>query len=274
MAPFQPTICTFESRRSEEMRSLIERFGGTAVVAPSMQEVPVEQNVVAIQAINDVIAGKASSLVLLTGVGTNAMLNVAESVGQKEPLLNVMKEIPLLVRGPKPAAVLSKLNLKYTVKAPEPNTWRELLQAINDANIGLQNQTVAVQEYGVANPKFYNALNELGATVLPIPVYRWALPDDVGPLQNAIQQTIAGKLDALLFTSAQQVRHLLEVAANNQQQEEWLQAANRILIASIGPTCTETLQEVGLKVGFEASPPKMGPLVRGAVDHLKTNNAE
>ena len=237
-----------------------------------MQEVPVEKNVVAIQAINDLIAGKASSLVLLTGVGTDAMLDVAESVDLKQQLLDIMAKVPLLIRGPKPAAVLNKLGLKYTVKAPEPNTWRDLLQAIDDANIELNNQTVAVQEYGIANSAFYNALTGRGATVLPIPVYRWALPDDIGPLQHAIQKTIAGELDALLFTSAQQVRHVLQVAQESQLRDEWLAAANKVLVASIGPTCTETLVEERLTVGFEASPPKMGPLVRGAIDQLRASS--
>ena len=266
MTESKPMICTFESRRSKEMRSLIERFGGTPLVAPSMQEIPVEQNVAARNAITKIIDGNASSLVLLTGVGTTAMLNVAESADLKDELLQAMKRIPLLVRGPKPAAALSKLGLKHTVKAPEPNTWRELLQAISSADISLEGQTIAVQEYGVSNPEFYEALQKLGATVLPVPVYRWALPDDIEPLKAAIQKTIAGDLDCLMFTSAQQVRHTLQVADESGQRNEWLAATASVLVASIGPTCTETLVEEGLKVGFEASPPKMGPLVRGALE--------
>lgn len=264
----KPTICTFESRRSEEMRSLIERFGGIALVAPSMQEVPVEQNVTAIDAITQIVEGSASSLVLLTGVGTESMLKVAASASLEDKLLKTMKRIPLLVRGPKPAAVLNKLGMKYTVKAPEPNTWRELLQAIADADIQLQGQTVAVQEYGISNPEFYEALQQVGATVLPVPVYRWALPDNVEPLKTAIQKTIADEIDCLMFTSAQQVRHTLQVAEESGQRNEWLAATANLLVASIGPTCTETLVEEGLKVSFEASPPKMGPLVRGAMECL------
>lgn len=266
----KPTICTFESRRSEEMRSLIEKFGGTALVAPSMQEVPVEQNVAALDAITQIINGKASSLVLLTGVGTTAMLKVAASADLENRLLEAMKNIPLLVRGPKPAAALGKLGLKHTVKAPEPNTWRELLQAIADANIPLKDQVVAVQEYGISNPEFYSALESLNATVLPVPVYRWALPDDIEPLKIAIQNTINGTIDCLMFTSAQQVRHTLQIAEQTGQRTEWLAATANTLVASIGPTCTETLVEEGLKVGFEASPPKMGPLVRGAIASLQT----
>lgn len=264
-----PVLCTFESRRAEEMRSLIERLGGSAVVAPSMQELPVEENTVALKAIKTVIAGDVSHIILLTGVGTDAMLNVADTQQLRQPLLDAMARIPLLVRGPKPAAVLSKLGLRYTIKAPEPNTWRDLLAAMDQAEISIAGQTVAVQEYGVANPELYAALRELGATVLPIPVYCWALPDDTKPLQQAVTATIAGEFDALLFTSAQQVRHVLMVAEQMQQRDAWLQATSNVVVASIGPTCSQTLRQEGLPVHVEASPPKMGPLVRSTLQYVQ-----
>ena len=247
------------------MRSLIERFGGLPVVAPSMQEVPLEQNSDALAAVRKIVKGEAEYMILLTGVGTDAMLNTAATKQLEDPLLHAMKQIPLLIRGPKPAVVLKRLGLKYAVKAPEPNTWRELLVAIDDAGFDLKGQTVAVQEYGVANPELYDGLQQRGATVLPVPVYRWALPNDVEPLKDAVEKTVAGEVDVLLFTSAQQVRHVLQVAEQPGCQNEWLDAANAAFVASIGPTCTETLKEGGLNVGYEANPPKMGPLVRGSI---------
>jgi uroporphyrinogen-III synthase len=186
----------------------------------------------------------------------------------EEGLLQSMGRMPLLVRGPKPAAVLSRYGLKFTVKAPEPNTWRELLTAIDQAKMELNSQNVAVQEYGIPNPELCDGLTSRGATILPIPVYRWALPDDVEPLRQAIRQTIDGEVDALLFTSAQQVRHVLQIAEQMAQRDEWLTSANKTAVGSIGPTCSQTLREEGLTISVEASPPKMGPLVRVVMQHI------
>lgn len=265
-----PFICTFESRRSEEMRSLIERFGGQAFVAPSMQELPIGSNTTALAAIREIIEGSVSQLILMTGVGTEAMLEVAATDGLKESLLEKMANIPLMIRGPKPAAVLKKLGLSYTLKAPEPNTWRELVAEIDSANVDVAGQRIGVQEYGIPNLELYAALEQRGASVIPLPVYRWALPDDISPLKTAIEKTIAGDFQALLFTSAQQVRHVLEVADASGQRESWLRAANLTTVASIGPTCSEALQAEGLVVSLEASPPKMGPLVRSVMEHLNS----
>ncbi|MCA9085946.1 MAG: uroporphyrinogen-III synthase, partial [Planctomycetaceae bacterium] len=169
----EPVVCCYESRRAEEMRALIERQNAQVIVAPSMKEVPLEENQSGLDAIRQVLAGRVDSIVLLTGVGTEAMLDLAATAGLRDELLTAMNSIPLLVRGPKPAAVLHRLGLKFLVKAAEPNTSRELLDAIDQADLSLQGKVVAVQEYGVANPDLYDALKERGANVLPISVYSW-----------------------------------------------------------------------------------------------------
>lgn len=259
-----PTVCSFESRRADEMHQLIERFGGVPLVAPSMREIPLDDNREALQVIRQLALGKIDCLVLLTGVGTTAMLELARSVSLEQQLLERMAATPLIVRGPKPAAVIHRLGLQPAARAQAPNTWRELIDAIDEADIGLQGRTVAVQEYGVSSPELTDALKERGAAVRAIPVYRWALPEDVGPLQAAIRTAIAGKTDVTLFTSAQQVRHVVQVAGGLNLESDWLRAVPRV--ASIGPTCSEAIREAGLEVWFEADPPKMGPLVRGALE--------
>lgn len=250
------------------MATLITKFGGTPITAPSMKEVPLDENQPAVKIITALVNGDVDSLVLMTGVGTEAMLQIAESASLKDGLLEAMARIPLLIRGPKPAAVLKKLNLSWAVKAPEPNTWQDLLTAIESSDVRIDGQTIAVQEYGIPNPAFYAELNQRGATVLPMPVYRWALPDDLAPLQNAVRSIIAEEIDAVLFTSAQQLRHLLVVAEQMSLESELRTALPRTLISSIGPTCSEAIQAEDLPIHFEASPPKMGPMVRGTMQAL------
>lgn len=265
-SPQYPVVCTFESRRAEEMQTLIERFGGLAVTAPSMKEVPLEENSEALHAIREVVDARVDAMILLTGVGTDAMFALAESTGLRDRLLGTLSKLPLLVRGPKPAAVLKRVGLSWAVKAPEPNTWQELLSAIDDSDVVVDGRRIAVQEYGIPNPELYAALRERGAEVLPVPVYRWTLPDDIGPLKEAVQRTVARQTDVLLFTSAQQVRHVLQIAEQEGCREAWMTAVRDTLLASIGPTCSDAIRQEGLDVDFEASPPKMGPLVRGAIE--------
>ena len=263
----QPVLCAFESRRAAEMGSLIARQHATPLLAPSMREIPITQNSAAADAIRQLIAGRFQHVILLTGVGTEALLELAGTEGLEQPLLQALSRCSLIIRGPKPAAVLSRLGLKYAVRAPEPNTWRELIQAIDHSGLALNGQPVAVQEYGVPNPQLYAALAERGAIVCPVPVYRWALPDNPEPLVHALREIAAGRVHAVLFTSAGQVPNVLQVARDSGLEDAFRRAAGDDLkIASIGPACSEALKDAALPVHGEASPPKMGQLVRLAVE--------
>ncbi len=263
-------VCTFESRRAEEMCSLISRQGCQPLSAPSMREIPIEHNPEAIEIIQGFLAGKFDAIILLTGVGTEALFDVARSQGLYDQLIEVLAETPIIIRGPKPAAVLSKVGLKYVVRAPEPNTWKELLTAIDEAKFELGGKRVVVQEYGLPNTRLYNELQNRGATVTACPVYRWALPENTEPLEAAIRQTAEGKVDAVLFTSANQVSSVLTVAERIGVLDQFRAATSgRTLVISIGPTCSEALIDNGFQVHAEASPPKMGQLARAAADALK-----
>jgi uroporphyrinogen-III synthase len=265
----RPIVCSFESRRAEEMCSLIERQGGQSLSAPSMREIPIEHNPVAIGIIDDIIADKFAAVILLTGVGTEALFEVARTQGSYESLLEGMKRATLIIRGPKPAAVLSKVGLKYDVRAPEPNTWRELIGAIDQASVDLHGKNVVVQEYGLPNTRLYAELQQRGANVTACPVYRWALPEDIGPLQDALRKTADGQVDAVMFTSANQVSSVLSVAEQMGILDAFRTAVNnRTLVASIGPTCTEALVDNAFTVHAEASPPKMGQLVRVTLEAI------
>ena len=244
------------------MRSLIERHGGAATVAPSMREVPLAENPAATALVEDLRAGRIDVIVFLTGVGARALLEAVEGGGcRREEFFGLLDRLTVIVRGPKPTAVLHDWKVRIDHRAPEPNTWRELL-AVIDAGLSLEGRTVAVQEYGIPNDELYAGLADRGATVVPVAVYRWALPEDTGPLERAIRETVAGAYDVLLVTSANQVTNALAVAESAGLREAWLAAARRCLVGSIGPTASETLERVGLRVDVEPRPPKMGALVR------------
>lgn len=247
------------------MQSLLERGGAVATIAPSMREVPLSQNAAAFEFAESLLAGRIDVVVFLTGVGARALLEVMETRHERAALLAAIERTTTVIRGPKPAAVLREWGVSIDHRAPEPNTWHELLATI-DAEIPVSGRAIAIQEYGQPHAELAAELTNRGARVTSVPVYRWELPEDVGPLEAAVRTTVEGGFDALLFTSAQQVRHVLEVADRLGLRNDWLVAARKCIVASIGPTCTETLLEESLPPNVEASPPKMGQLVRATLD--------
>jgi uroporphyrinogen-III synthase len=255
-------ICSFESRRGSEMKSLIERHSCVATIAPSMREIPLEDNPAAFAFADELLAGKIDVTLFMTGVGASALIDSLETRYSRAQIFVALEKTTIVVRGPKPTAILRGWGVRIDHRAPEPNTWREVV-GVFDESIPIKGRRVAVQEYGLPSVDMYRAFEERGASVLPVPVYRWALPVDTEPLKSAIRQTIAGELDVLMFTSAQQLSNVLQVADEMGLRAEWLQVANdRCVIASIGPTATEALKAGGLRVDLEPSHPNMGALVK------------
>ena len=269
-----PRLLSLESRRAEEIRTLLTKFGAEAVVAPSMQEVAIDRCPEVAAFGEALFAGEVDAIVFLTGVGAESLLAGLEPTYGREPVLGRLDRLHTFVRGPKPAAVLKKWGTHIDVRAPEPNTWQDLVAAIDAAGVNLTGKTVAVQEYGSPSLALHDALRERGATVQSVAVYRWQLPDDTAPLSAAVDELIGHRVDALLLTSAQQFRHLLEVAGGRREALlDALRGEGGIPIASIGPTTTQMLAEYGLAAALEPDHPKMGPLARDAVAFASRNAA-
>jgi len=260
MVPAPLRICSFESRRRHEMEQLLRRNGAEPIVVPSMREVPLEQNAAAFDFAEMLLAGRIDSLICLTGVGTRTLLEVVGERFDRTRMLESLDRCRIIVRGPKPVAVLREWKIRIDHRAPEPNTWRELVQVLDDEHVPLAGRTIAVQQYGKPSTDLHAALQQRGARVLPVPVYRWTLPEDTAPLEDAVQRTIDGEFDVLMFTSAFQLTSVLQIAERLGVGSEWRAAANRCVIASIGPTASEALRDEGLVPDLEPSHPRMGHL--------------
>ena len=267
-------VVAFESRRAPEMAALIRKQGGEPFVAPSMREVPLDDQPAALQLARDLAAGDVDVLILLTGVGTRALVEAVAPILPRERLVALLSTVTLVARGPKPVAVLRELGLAPALTVPEPNTSRELLAAL-DAALPIAQKRVVVQEYGIANPELLAGLTERGARVTAVPVYRWALPEDLAPLEAAMARIGAGELEVALFTSATQVTHVLHVAGAG--RDTVLRGFARAVVGSIGPVCSAALRAAGIAVDCEPTHPKMGPLVietlRAAPALLSTKRA-
>jgi uroporphyrinogen-III synthase len=264
-------VLSLESRRAVEMAKLIENYGGRAIVAPSMREVPLESNTEALEFARALAAGGFDMVIFLTGVGTRALTKVVETVYPLEKFVEALRGVAIVARGPKPVAALKELGVPVLVAVPEPNTWRDLLHTLDEKHdvAPLAGRRVAVQEYGASNPELLAGLAARGAQVTRVPVYQWALPEDTAPLRAAVEAIARGEIDLALFTTSIQVAHLLKIAREMSREEELRRAFARILVGSIGPITSEELREQGFAADFEPSHPKMGILVNEAAQRVR-----
>lgn len=255
------TVAAFESRMATEIARLIERHGGQPLVVPVLREISLEDNAVVQEFGVRLMAGRVDLLILLTGVGTTALFDLLKTRYPWSSILAALNQTTIIVRGPKPAAALKVVGLQAALTVPEPNTWVDLISTL-DGHRSVKGLRVAVQEYGTSNPDLLRELEQRGAEVFAVPIYKWALPEDLGPIRRALDEVIAGRVSVMLITNAAQVDHVMQVLELDGKVELFRSALTKMVVASIGPTASERLCHHGWPVDFEPSHPKMGVLVK------------
>jgi uroporphyrinogen-III synthase len=262
-------VLALESRRAAEIATLIAKYGGQPIVAPALRELALESNGAALEFAAALLLDEIDIAIFLTGVGTRALVDLLDRAHPGGVIRAALPRVKVAVRGPKPASVLRELNVPIWVNTREPNTWRELLAGIEQraAEQPLAGARIAVQEYGVPNEELLEALETRGASVMRVPVYRWALPDDLEPLKRAVAAIAARAIDVLLLTSGIQLAHLWQVVGMMGCESEFRRGLASTFLASIGPTTSEEIARRGLTADLEASHPKLGFLIKEAAEH-------
>jgi uroporphyrinogen-III synthase len=245
------------------MEVLIRREGGEPFVAPSVRERPLEDQRQALQFVDRLEAGEFDLVVCMTGAGLAFLRDLAAAHSSLERLANGLRELTIVSRGPKPVPILRELGARAQIVVPEPNTWKEVVAAVASR----PERRVALQEYGRPNAEMIAALESLGAKVTPFAIYRWDMPEDTRPLEEAVRRLAACAVDVALFTSSIQLDHLLQAAEEQNLKVEVRAAlADYAAVASVGPIMTDALKAEGLPVDIVPEHPKMAGIVKAAAE--------
>lgn len=266
-------IAYVEARMRSEMGSLIQRHGGVPYAAPVLQEIYLKDSPELHQLIDDVCRDSVEVLVFLTGVGTQALVEIAGSMGRQEEFIAALDRRTVIARSPKPARVLRKHNIHIDLMPPEPYTSQDLLAAAKE--IDFTGRRVAVQAYGAANSVLTQGLGKLGARVDEFTVYKWGLPEDTAPVIQLIDDLAGNRIDALAFTSQPQVGNLLEIASQLGKESSLRECLGSpsVAVASVGPVCTRRLAEAGIPIDVEPDHPHMGNLVQALAGYFQDRPA-
>ncbi len=256
------TVVLLEARRAKEVADLVRRYGGQPWSVPAMQELPPDDTSESVARLRE-LCGQGTDLVIcLTGVGTRAMFELAGQLGLEQRVRDIFDQAIVTVRGPKPTAVLRELGVRIDRTAPEPNTSKEVLEVLKDDTFG----RVAVQLYGGPDPELRAGLEARGASVLELPLYRWALPADVQPLREFI--AAPQRADALAVTSATQIHNLFSVAEQEGHVPALREGLGRLIIAAVGPVAADAVLDHGLRVDVQPEHPSMGALIRDLASYF------
>jgi uroporphyrinogen-III synthase len=262
-------VLAFETRRSVEIQDLVRDFGGEAVVVPAVRKMRVETQEPALTFAANLLRGEYDLVIFLTDSGVRLVMEAAGTRYAPAEFLSALRKTRIASRGPKPSKALAEYGVPVTLTAPEPYTWRELIHALErEFGDSLLKMRVAVQEYAASNLEFLIALAERSGSVTRIPLYEWALPEDVKPLRECVLGVAGKYVDIVLFTTAVQVVHLFQIAKEMASTGPMLLGLRSCLILSLGPSTSEELRRHGLEPDFEPSHPSIQSLLCEAIEQL------
>jgi uroporphyrinogen-III synthase len=267
MASFEGrTIALLESRMRDELADMVTRMGGRPVLAPAVREVP---RLDAMRDTIDTLAdGHYRAIVFLSGAGAAAMFREAERAGRLAEVQRAIKGMLVAARGPKPLAVLKRHGLTPSIVSRKPHTSAEVLDALQSER--LTGVPTLLVHYGERAAEVADALRARGADLHEAMPYEWALPDDPQPLAALVADAISLRVDAMLFTSQVQARHLFQVADEMQLRAELAAALNRdVVVGAVGPVCAAAISRFGVSPDVLPGSPNMIALITAVADYFE-----
>lgn len=261
------TVAFLEGRRSAELADLIQRHNGVPLAAPCLREIHSPDWPVLQSSILRVLESPLDVAIFLTGVGTATVFDSVRLIGRESDLRSKLESATVVVRGPKPTAILRKFGVRIDLTAPPPNTTTEVLAVLEP--LDLVGKTVSIQLYGEPNPTLSQAVAARGAHVLELAPYVWDRPVDPSPILRLLDSLERDEVDALLITSQAQVDNLFGVAHSAQRTP----ALERVAIGTQGPVAEAALTRHGLHATFRPAHGHMGALVLAAAEHFASQGA-
>ena len=263
MPDLQRRVVAFlEGRRTAELTDLIRRHNGVPLAAPCLREVHSPGAASLQHEVARVCEADLAVAIFLTGVGTATVFESARLMGREDQLRQRLASAVVVVRGPKPAAVLRKLDVRIDLSAPPPHTTDQVLAAVQP--LELNGKTVAVQLYGEPNPALSQALRARGAEIIELAPYVWDRPVDPAPILRLLDALELGAVAGLLITSQAQVDNLFDVARDHGRAPR----LDQVAIGAQGPVAEAALARHGLQASFRPAHGHMGALVLAAADHF------
>jgi uroporphyrinogen-III synthase len=233
------TIALAEGRQLEELAGLLESEGAVTLRCPLLSILDAPDPAPVLAWIDELIAGRFSWVVLMTGEALRRLGGFAERAGQRDAFIEAVGKTKTLCRGPKPGKALKEIGLATTRVASVPTTEGVIATLREEPLAG---QTIGVTLFGADNPPLEDYLRSAGAVVRTVKPYVYAPAADDERVAEMIGRLDAGTLDAIVFTSSPQVERLFEVAQKRGLEEPLRRGLERTRVAAVGPVVAEMLR--------------------------------
>lgn len=191
------------------------------------------------------VASPFDDLVLMTGEGLRRLMTVVRRIGVEAEFVAALGKMRKFTRGPKPGRALRDLGLESQVTTEKPTSEgvAELL-----ARYDLGGHRIGLQLYpDKDHSALLGAIRSQGAEVDAVLPYVYDAKAADANILTAVDEMVAGRVDAIALTSSGQPRRLFDVAKAHGMEDRLREGLKHTPIASVGPVVTEELHAHGVE---------------------------
>ncbi len=247
-------------RRWEEQARLFADRGFDVVHAPTMRTVDLSESESLRAATSALVEHSPDYLVVSTGMGLKRWLEAAERWGLHAALVESLADARIVARGAKAHSAARGAGLDVWWRSPT-ETMQEIIDHL--AGAGTAGARIAVQLFEPEGHPSTEALRAISGELVEVPVYQWALPDDVGPAEALVKAAVAGEVDAITFTAQPAVHNLFRIAGDLDLRDGLRTALNGPVVSScVGPVCATAAVEEGVDASIWPDPPRLVAMVK------------
>ena len=218
--------------RAKKACEIVEKLGGEAILAPTLDLKPVNT-----QSLKNLVANKDElDWIVFTSPTTIVSLN------KFYPDFLESLECKIAVIGNKTGKLVEKQGMTVDLM-PEEFTAEGLIEEFKKN--GITDKTIGIPRTASARPVLPEELEKLGNTVILAEAYKSLFPMDEKSVEELIQKIENREIDAITFTSPLTVENFFTIADDKQKIAELLN--ENLLVVSIGPITARVLDKYEVK---------------------------
>ncbi len=265
------TIGVTADRRADEQMKLLSGRGAECLHGPVIKTHALGSEDQLRIATESILRDRPELVVLTTGLGVRGWLEAADAIRLGDELRALLASVDLYARGPKANGALATADLRVCWTAPRAR-YDDIIETLVER--GVEGVRVAVQLDGAGAGELCDRIEELGADVVRVPVYRWSLPADTTAAERLIRATVDRRIDGVTFTARPAVDNFLEIASFLGLGDELVDAlATDVVPFCVGPVCATGLTDEVLATPLVPEKHRLGAMVQQIAHHFAADGA-
>ena len=234
----------------------LEAVGARTVSVQAVRSFASAEGVGVREATLAVLAGRVDDLLVASDFGFRAWLRAARRWGLADRLVRHVRAGRLLASDARAADALREVGCSEIWSTAAGSTEELVRYLLGYRQVG---RRVVVQGDGVSVAEWCHALRGAGAEVVEVQTFRFAPPVHAGLLRRLADQVVNRQVDAVAFTAAPAVVHLLAQAVADRRRDALLNA----LADEVPALCVGSLTAAPLAVAREQVPVRAVRLAAG-----------